>query len=37
MEDKVELKSAYVNPDEVVLDPTKVEGSVLERIPHSIV
>jgi|TARA_B100000073_G_scaffold348404_1_gene367000 co-chaperonin GroES (HSP10) len=34
MEDKVELQSAYVSPDDVVLDPTKVEGSVLERMPQ---
>jgi len=31
---KVELKSAYVDPDDVVLDPTKVEDSVIERMPQ---
>ena len=30
-ESKVELATAYVEPEEVVLDPTKLEGSVLEN------
>jgi co-chaperonin GroES (HSP10) len=33
-ESKVELASAYVEPEEVVLDPTKLEVSVLERMPQ---
>ena len=33
-ESKVELATAYVEPEEVVLDPTKLEGSVLERMPQ---
>ena len=34
MGEKVELKSAYVDPDDVVLDPTKVEDSVIARMPQ---
>ena len=34
MGEKVELKSAYVDADDVVLDPTKVEDSVIERMPQ---
>ena len=30
----VELSSAYVEPDEVVLDPTKLDDSVLDRMPQ---
>ena len=30
----VELSSAYVEPDEVVLDPSKLDDSILERMPQ---
>jgi|TARA_R110000765_G_scaffold336174_2_gene426552 co-chaperonin GroES (HSP10) len=30
----VELASAYVEPDEVVLDPSKLDDSVLDRMPQ---
>jgi len=33
-EPEVELATAYVEPEEVVLDPTKLEVSVLERMPQ---
>jgi co-chaperonin GroES (HSP10) len=31
---KMELASAWVDPDEVVLDPTKLDATALERIPQ---
>jgi co-chaperonin GroES (HSP10) len=30
----IQLSSAYVEPDEVVLDPSKLDDSVLERMPQ---
>ena len=32
--DLVDLSSAYVNPEEVVLDPTKLDASALDRMPQ---
>lgn len=32
--DKAELSAAYVDPEDVVLDPSKLEKSVLERMPQ---
>ena len=34
MEAKVELASAYVEPEDVVLDPSKLDGTALERMPQ---
>ena len=34
MNTKVELASAYVDPDEVVLKPENLDKSVLERMPQ---
>jgi|TARA_R100001530_G_scaffold19932_2_gene16715 co-chaperonin GroES (HSP10) len=34
MEAKVELATAYVEPDDVVLDPDKLDGTALERMPQ---
>ena len=32
--EKVKLASAYVDPEDIVLDPEKIEESVLERMPQ---